>query len=354
MPNLRYASQPAQLNSSKDIYILGIESSCDDTSAAVIKNDKILSNIIAGQAVHKFYGGVVPELASRAHQQQIVPVVDSALKKAGITPNQLTGIAYTQGPGLLGSLLVGSSFAKAMGMALNIPIFPIHHMRAHVLAHFIADSGMRKPPFPFICLTVSGGHTQLLRVSDPQSFEILGETTDDAAGEAFDKAARLLNLPYPGGPEIDKLAAKGNPQKFTFTKPKVPGLNFSFSGLKTGFRNFVMNNQQKNPDFISENLPDLCASLQNTILEMLMENLKRAAKQTGIKHIALAGGVSANSGLRAMLEKEALASGWETYVPPLAYCTDNGAMIAIAGYFAMLAGDAGTQADAARARWKID
>ncbi len=353
MPNLRYASQPAQLNSSKDIYILGIESSCDDTSAAVIKNDKILSNIIAGQDVHKFYGGVVPELASRAHQRQIVPVVDTALKKAGITPEQLRGIAYTQGPGLLGSLLVGSSFAKAMGMALNIPLFPIHHMRAHVLAHFIADEGMRKPPFPFLCLTVSGGHTQLLQVSDTQTFHILGETTDDAAGEAFDKAARLLNLPYPGGPHIDRLAAKGNPHKFSFTKPKVPGLNFSFSGLKTGFRNFVMNSQQKNPDFISENLNDLCASLQNTILEMLMEQLKNAAKQTGIGHIALAGGVSANSGLRAMLEKEAVASGWETYIPPLSYCTDNGAMIAIAGYLALIAGDTGTQADAARARWNI-
>ncbi len=342
------------MNSDNPIYILGIESSCDDTSAAVLHNDKILANIVAGQEVHRLYGGVVPELASRAHQQHIVPVVDKALKQAGIKPGDLHGIAYTQGPGLLGSLLVGSSFAKSLGLALGIPVFPIHHMKAHVLAHFIADPDMSPPPFPFICLTVSGGHTQLLKVADHNTFEILGETTDDAAGEAFDKAAKILGLPYPGGPEIDKLAQNGDPKKFTFSKPKVPGLDFSFSGLKTGFRNFVEKNQRSDPEFIRENINDLCASLQHTIIEMLMEQLVVASTQTGIRHIALAGGVSANSSLRKILQATAREKDWVTYIPPLQYCTDNGAMIAIAGWFAYQDSSAGKSSDAARARWAIN
>jgi N6-L-threonylcarbamoyladenine synthase len=354
LPKLQQAPHLQQLNSIKDIFILGIESSCDDTSAAVIKNDKILANVTAGQDVHKFYGGVVPELASRAHQQHIVPVVHKAILQAGLSLDRLDGVAYTQGPGLLGSLLVGSSFAKSMGLALGIPVFPIHHMKAHVLAHFIEDAGESKPPFPFICLTVSGGHTQLLKVKSPSEFEILGETTDDAAGEAFDKAAKILGLPYPGGPEIDRLAAMGDPKAFSFSKPKVPGLNFSFSGLKTGFRNFVEKNQRADPEFITMHLNDLCASIQATIIEMLMEQLVRAASETGITHIALAGGVSANSGLRAALQTEAAIRGWRAHIPPIGYCTDNGAMIAMAGYFAFLENNEGRSSDAAKARWSID
>lgn len=354
MTNLQQASFPKQLNSHKDIYILGIESSCDDTSAAVIKNDKILANVTAGQEVHKLYGGVVPELASRAHQQHIVPVVHQALEKAGIGVEMLHGVAYTQGPGLLGSLLVGGNFSKSLGLALNIPVFPIHHMKAHVLAHFIEDAGEKKPPFPFICLTVSGGHTQLLKVESPSAFEILGETTDDAAGEAFDKAAKILGLPYPGGPEIDKLASHGNPKAFSFSKPKVPGLNFSFSGLKTGFRNFVEKNQRSDAAFIENNLADLCASIQSTIIEMLIEQLIHAADLTKINHIALAGGVSANSGLRTALKNEAQVRNWIAYIPPLPYCTDNGAMIAMAGYFAYIDESKGRKDDVAKARWSID
>lgn len=339
--------------SSKDIIILGIESSCDDTSAAVLRNGKIYANITAGQDIHRAYGGVVPELASRAHQKHIVPVVSEALKRAGVARGELSAIAYTRGPGLLGSLLVGSSFAKSMAQALDIPALPVHHMKAHILAHFI-ESDQPKPRFPFINLTVSGGHTQIIRLNDPYTFEIIGETLDDAAGEAFDKAAKFMGLPYPGGPEIDKRAAAGNPAAFTFTKPRVEGFNFSFSGLKTNFRNFIENRLQKDPQFVRNNLDDLCASIQRTIIEMLMEQLIAVSEKTEIREIALAGGVSANAGLRRAVEVEAAKRNWKTYIPPLAYCTDNGAMIAIAGYYDYLANRWGNLDDAATARWGMD
>lgn len=337
-----------------DILILGIESSCDDTSAAVIKNDNILANVTAGQEVHKIYGGVVPELASRAHQKHIVPIVHSALQLAGISTHDLDAIAYTKGPGLLGSLLVGSSFAKSMAQALNIPAIPVHHMKAHVLAHFI-DSNEKKPPFPFINLTVSGGHTQILKVSSAFDFELMGETLDDAAGEAFDKAAKMMGLSYPGGPEIDRLAQNGNNLKFTFTKPRVDGLNFSFSGLKTGFKNLLDRESRKNPDFIKENLYDLCASIQHTIVEILIENLISAANQSQITHVAIAGGVSANSYLRRRLRETETTHGFKTYIPPFEYCTDNGAMIAIAGYFEYLKNKSlRPLTDSATARWQME
>lgn len=340
------------MGNEKDIIILGIESSCDDTAAAVLRNDKILANIVAGQEVHAAYGGVVPELASRAHQKHIVPVVSEALKAAGISPNELTGIAYTKGPGLLGSLLVGSSFAKSMAQGLGIPTIPVHHMKAHVLAHFI-ETGAPIPDFPFICLTVSGGHTQIVKVKSYQDFEIIGETLDDAAGEAFDKAAKLLGLPYPGGPIIDKNAALGNPHAFTFTRPKVDGYNFSFSGLKTNFRNFVERETRRNENFIEENMNDLCASLQYTIIEMLMDRLIAAADAHQITSIALAGGVSANKGLRNRLENEAQKKGWKTFIPAFEFCTDNAAMIGITGYYDFLANHRGSLEDAATARWKM-
>jgi N6-L-threonylcarbamoyladenine synthase len=316
----------------------------------VLRNFNILANITATQDVHRLYGGVVPEMASREHQKHIVPVVHAALHKAGITAADLDAIAYTQGPGLLGSLLVGASFAKSMALALGIPSLPVHHMKAHVLAHFIAHEGMSAPPFPFMCLTVSGGHTQLLLVHSAQHFELLGQTSDDAAGEAFDKAARVLGLPYPGGPEIDKLSRNGDPHKFTFTKPKVPGLDFSFSGLKTGFRLLVEKGQQADPAFAEKNMADLCASIQHTIVSMLLTNLEKAMQQTGITHVALAGGVSANAYLRASLSSLAAKKGWTTYTTPLEYCTDNGAMIAIAGYFDLAANRTGVLSDAAKAR----
>lgn len=337
---------------SKDIIILGIESSCDDTSAAVLENGRIVSNITASQDVHKSYGGVVPELASRAHQKNIVPVVSEALKRAQVDSKSLTAIAYTRGPGLLGSLLVGSSFAKSMAQALQIPSLPIHHMKAHILTHFI-ETGMPKPQFPFLNLTVSGGHTQIVKVSNPYTFEVLGQSIDDAAGEAFDKAAKLLGLPYPGGPEVDKHAQKGNPKRFTFTKPKVDGYNFSFSGLKTNFRNYVEKESRKHPGFITANLTDLCASIQFTIVSMLMEQLTAVAHDTGITEIALAGGVSANSALRKALRDAARVHTWSTYIPPFEYCTDNGAMIAIAGYFEFQKNKEGSLRDAATARWKM-
>lgn len=341
------------LKSNSDILILGIESSCDDTSAAVIKNDKILANITAGQDVHKLYGGVVPELASRAHQKHIVPVVSQALAQANISAEELDAIAYTRGPGLLGSLLVGSSFAKSMAQALGIPAIPVHHMKAHVLAHFI-DSSLPVPPFPFLNLTVSGGHTQIIKVSDPFTFEVLGKSLDDAAGEAFDKAAKLLGLPYPGGPEIDKLARQGDIKRFSFTKPKVDGLDFSFSGLKTNFMNFVEKESRRNADFKQENMADLCASIQHTIVEMLMERLVEAAEITGIKHVAISGGVSANSYLRSQLAATAEKLGWYTYIPPFEYCTDNGAMIAIAGYFDFQKKASDTSlSQSATARWEM-
>jgi N6-L-threonylcarbamoyladenine synthase len=317
---------------SKNIYILAIESSCDDTSAAVLLNDKVLSNIVAGQKIHEQYGGVVPELASRAHQQNIVPVIDIALKKAGITQNHLTAIAFTQGPGLMGSLLVGSSFAKSLALALSIPLVAVNHMHAHILAHFIDEEGFDKPNFPFLALTISGGHTQIVKVSSYFDMEIIGETTDDAVGEAFDKSAKIMGLPYPGGPLIDKYAQEGNPKKFTFTKPKVPGLSFSFSGLKTQILYFIQKNVAENPNFISENRNDICASIQHTIVEILMDKLKLAVEQTGIKNIAIGGGVSANSGIRTTLKNAETKYGWKTYIPKFEYTTDNAAMIGIVGY----------------------
>ena len=335
-----------------DIIILGIESSCDDTAAAILYNGKILANIAAGQDVHEKYGGVVPELASRAHQKHIVPVVAEAMKEAGIENKDLTAIAYTKGPGLLGSLLVGSAFAKSMAQSLDIPALPVHHMKAHVLAHLI-DTDLPKPDFPFLCLTVSGGHTQILNVASPYDFEILGETLDDAAGEAFDKAAKYMGLPYPGGPVIDRLAKDGDPRAYSFTKPKVTGLNFSFSGLKTNFVNFIHKHRQTNPDFVKENQNDLAASIQHTILEMLMENLIKASEESGIKHIALAGGVSANSELRKRIKAQETDRDWQTYIPPFEFCTDNGAMIAIAGYYDFLENKEGKLSDAAVARWRM-
>lgn len=310
--------------------ILGIESSCDDTAAAVIQKNKILSNVVAGQKVHQSYGGVVPELASRAHQQNIVPVVNEALKQAGITKDQLSAIAYTRGPGLMGSLLVGSSFAKSFSMALGIPLIEVNHMQGHILAHFIEDANEKSPEFPFLCLTVSGGHTQIVKVSDYFEMEILGETIDDAAGEAFDKAGKIMGLDYPSGPIIDKLAKQGNPERFHFSKPKVDGLNYSFSGLKTGILYFINKEVEKNPDFINENLDDLCASIQKTIVDILMDKLIKAAEQTGIRQLAIAGGVSANSEIRERL-KELQEKGFEVFIPKFSYTTDNAAMIAMAG-----------------------
>ncbi len=341
------------MNEREPFIVLGIESSCDDTSAAVIKNDKILANVIATQTIHESYGGVVPELASRAHQKSIIPVVDAALKEAGIHTKELSAIAYTRGPGLLGSLLVGSSFAKSMAQSLDIPALPIHHMKAHVLAHFI-DDGSPTPPFPFLCLTVSGGHTQLLKVESTKSFIILGETMDDAAGEAFDKAAKMMGLPYPGGPEVDRLAEKGDPLSHTFSRPKVDGHNFSFSGLKTNILNYLEKNRRRDPDFVEKNLQDLCASVRYTIIEILMKELVEVSEEQDLKHIALAGGVSANQGLRRALEENAVKFGWTTYVPRMEYCTDNGAMIAIAGYYKLVAGETGQMDLAATARWKMD
>ncbi len=336
----------------KSIYILGIESSCDDTSASVICNGKVLSNVIANQEVHAQYGGVVPELASRAHQQNIVPVVQQALNQANIKKNQLSAIAFTNGPGLMGSLLVGTSFAKSMALGLNIPLIDVNHMQAHILAHFIEDE-TPKPPFPFICLTISGGHTQIVKISDYFSMEILGETIDDAVGEAFDKSAKILGLPYPGGPLIDKYAQLGNPKTFMFSKPQVADLNFSFSGLKTAILYFLQKEQQKNTSFIIENLNDICASIQYTIVEILMDKLKKSVKQTGIKQIAIAGGVSANSEIRKRLENAEKQLGWKTYIPKFEYTTDNAAMIAITGYLKFLNNDYAAISTATKARLKV-
>ncbi len=315
-----------------EVYILAIESSCDDTAAAVLCNDKVLSNVVANQLIHNQYGGVVPELASRAHQQNIVPVIDAALKKANIQKEQLSAIAFTQGPGLMGSLLVGSSFAKSMALALDIPLIAVNHMQAHILAHFIDEEGYDKPEFPFIALTISGGHTQIVRVDNFFDMTIIGETTDDAVGEAFDKTAKILGLPYPGGPLVDKNAQLGNPKAFSFTKPKVPGLDFSFSGLKTAILYFIQKNKAENPNFIDENVNDICASIQHTIIEILMDKLKLAVKETGIKQIAIGGGVSANSGIRKTLKEAEQKYGWKTFIPKFEYTTDNAAMIGIVGY----------------------
>ena len=322
--------------SNKPIYTLAIESSCDDTSASVLINDKVLSNVVAGQPIHEEFGGVVPELASRAHQQNIVPVVDVALKKAGITKENLDCIAFTQGPGLMGSLLVGGSFAKSMSVALGIPLIAVNHMKAHILAHFIAEEGFDKPTFPFLALTISGGHTQIVKVNSFFDMEIIGETTDDAVGEAFDKSAKVLGFPYPGGPLIDKFAKDGNPKTYKFTKPKVEGLNFSFSGLKTQILYFIQKNVAENPDFIEENKADICASIQHTIVNILMDKLKLAVAETGINQIAIGGGVSANSGIRQTLKETEAKYGWKTFVPKFEYTTYNAAMIGIVGYYNFL------------------
>jgi N6-L-threonylcarbamoyladenine synthase len=315
------------------VNILAIESSCDDTSASVISDGKILSNLVAGQKVHEAYGGVVPELASRAHQANILPVVDMALKQADMTLTDLSAVAFTQSPGLIGSLMVGCSFAKSLAQSLNIPLIGVHHMQAHVLAHFIDEP---KPVFPFLCLTVSGGHTQIVLMRNYFEFEIIGKTLDDAAGEAFDKAAKILELPYPGGPLIDKYAKGGNQYAFQFAKPDIPELNFSFSGLKTSFLYFIRERIKTNPDFINENLADICASMQEAIIYHLMKKLVKASKQTGIKKIALAGGVSANTGLRKAIDIEGQKLGWQTFVPAFEYCTDNAAMIAITAHYKYL------------------
>jgi N6-L-threonylcarbamoyladenine synthase len=316
----------------KKIYILGIESSCDDTSASVICDGIVLSNIVANQEIHAKYGGVVPELASRAHQQHIVPVVHQAIEQAGITKEDLHAVSFTKGPGLMGSLLVGTSFAKSLALGLDIPLIDVNHMQAHILAHFIKEKDTDFPPFPFVCLTISGGHTQIVKVSDHFTFEVLGETIDDAVGEAFDKSAKILGLPYPGGPLVDKYAQLGDFKKFSFTKPKVSDLDFSFSGLKTGILYFIQKNLKENPAFIEENLFDICASIQHTIVEILLEKLKNTVKLTGIKHIAIAGGVSANSEIRKRLQLAQKHWGWTTYIPKFEYTTDNAAMIAISGY----------------------
>lgn len=320
--------------------ILGIESSCDDTSAAVLNDRLLLSNVIAGQDVHKQYGGVVPELASRAHQQNIVPVVDAALRRAGVERRDVSAVAFTRGPGLLGSLLVGTSFAKGFTAALGIPMIEVNHLQAHILVHFILEKGLpdNAPEFPFLCLLVSGGHSQLVKVNDHHHMEIIGQTIDDAAGEAFDKCAKLLGLPYPGGPHVDRLAAEGDPLKFRFSKPRLEAYDYSFSGLKTSFLYFLRDRLKEDPAFVEKNMNDLAASLQHTIINILMDKLKRAARDTGIKRIALAGGVSANSGLRKAMEEQAVRSKWELHIPAFRFTTDNAAMIAITGYYKYLQG----------------
>lgn len=325
----------------KDIVILGIESSCDDTSAAVVRNQFLLSNEVAGQAVHRAFGGVVPELASRAHQQNIVPVVDLALKNAGIKPEEIDAVAFTRGPGLLGSLLVGVSFAKAFALARNIPIIEINHLQGHVLAHFLRENNddHRVPAFPFLCLLVSGGNSQIIVVRDYLDMEVIGQTIDDAAGEAFDKCAKVMGLPYPGGPLIDKLAKEGNPKAFAFSKPRIPGLDYSFSGLKTSFLYLLRDEIAADPGFIEHRKADICASLQSAIVDILLAKLKQAAKETGIREIAMAGGVSANSGLRSGLLEMGGKLGWKMYIPPLRFTTDNAAMIAVTGYYKYLKGE---------------
>jgi N6-L-threonylcarbamoyladenine synthase len=357
------------------VTILAIESSCDETSCAICRDGVILSNIIAGQSIHEQYGGVVPELASRAHMQNIVPVVDAALKKANCDFSSLTAIAFTQSPGLIGSLLVGSQFAKSLAQSLDIPLLAVHHMQAHVLANLIPsrsglpaavsvatnesvdtqNSGVLapRPNFPFLCLTVSGGHTQIVLCHSPLKMEVIGETLDDAAGEAFDKSAKLLGLPYPGGPLIDKYAREGNPTRFTFPEPQIPGLNFSFSGLKTAILYFLQDHTAKDPSFITNNLADICASIQSRIVSILLNKLKKAALQTEVRDLCIAGGVSANSGLRTAFQELGRQQRWNTFVPPFEYCTDNAAMIAITGYYKYQEGDFSplTVSASARAEW---
>jgi len=339
--------------SEEKIYIFGIESSCDDTAASVLENGKVLSNVVANQSIHEAYGGVVPELASRAHQQNIVPVVDQALEKAGVSKNQLSAVAFTQGPGLMGSLLVGTSFAKSLAFGLDIPLIEVNHMQAHILAHFIEKGGYKKPKFPFLAMTISGGHTQIVLVEDAFKMTVIGETIDDAVGEAFDKSGKILGLGYPAGPQIDKRSKFGNPKAFHFTKPKVNGLNFSFSGLKTAILYFVRDNTKKNPDFITERLDDICASIQYTIIGILMDKLKAAVKETGVNRIAIGGGVSANSGIRKALQNAEQKYGWVTYIPAFEFTTDNAAMIAIVGYLKYLKNDFAKQDTTAAARLKL-
>lgn len=336
-------------------YILGIESSCDDTSAAILRNDVMLSNITAGQEIHRQYGGVVPELASRAHQQNIIPVVDAALKAANIGKDEIDAVAFTRGPGLLGSLLIGTSFAKSFAMGLEIPIIEVNHMIGHILAHFIQKGERAKetPDFPFLCMTVSGGHTQLVLVKDFLDMEVIGETMDDAAGEAFDKAAKVLGLPYPGGPLIDKHAKAGDKDRFAFTFPKTEGYTYSFSGLKTQFMNFINKETQHNPDFVAQNLADICASYQNHIIDYLFIKLESLADDLKIKDVAISGGVSANSALRKRLEETGKEKGWRTFIPEFQYCTDNAAMIAITGYYKFLQGDFAEMNIAPKARFAI-
>lgn len=356
-----------------EVYILAIESSCDDTSCAILKNDVVLANVTANQKIHEQYGGVIPELASRDHQKNIVPVVDAALKKAGVKLSQMSAIAYTKGPGLMGSLFVGSSFAKSLAMALQIPLIDVNHMQAHILAHFIRElrdesgemseeneklkktesdnnqnpnsklithnsqlSTNTSPSFPFLCLTVSGGHTQIVKIHSHLKFELLGETIDDAVGEAFDKAAKIIGLPYPGGPLIDKLAREGNPSKFTFATPHINDLNYSFSGIKTSFLYFIQNHVKTNPNFIQENINDICASYQNHLIKVLLHNFEAAAKRHNIKDVAISGGVSANSELRKQLMELGLKNNWNVFIPPFEYCTDNAAMIGITAYYKYL------------------
>lgn len=329
--------------------ILGIESSCDDTSASVLRDFEILSNVTANQSIHEQYGGVVPELASRSHQENIVPVVEAAIKKAGISISDIDAIAFTQGPGLLGSLVVGASFAKAFALAINKPLIPVHHMKAHILAHFIDDENKEKPSFPFLCLTVSGGHTQIVKVESARKMTVIGKTIDDAAGEAFDKSAKMLGLPYPGGPLIDKYAEFGDATKFKFSKPRIDGLDFSFSGLKTSILYTIRDQVKLNPDFVEENKVDLCASIQQTIVQILMDKMEKAVKETGINQVAIAGGVSANSDLRKALKLKN-EQGWQTYIPKFEYCTDNAAMIAISGKFLFEEKQFANQMVAAKAR----
>jgi len=339
--------------STKDVYILAIESSCDDTSAAVLQNGKVLSNVIANQKIHEAYGGVVPELASRAHQQNIVPVVHQALANANIDKKQLNAIAFTRGPGLMGSLLVGTSFAKSLALGLAIPLIEVNHMQAHILAHFIEDEAQTIPEFPFLAMTISGGHTQIVVVKDHFDMEVIGETIDDAVGEAYDKSGKILGLNYPAGPVIDKLANEGNPKAFPFPKPKVEGLNFSFSGLKTAILYFVQRQTKENPNFVKENLNDICASIQYTIVNIILDKLKKASKQTGIKTIAIGGGVSANSAIRKALKDGEFKYGWATHIPKFTYTTDNAAMIGIVGYLKYLKEDFTDEAVTANSRIKI-
>ena len=332
------------------ITILAIESSCDETSAAVCRDGKILSNVIVNQTIHEKYGGVVPELASRAHLKNILPVVNEAISKANCAISSIDAFAFTQAPGLIGALLVGAQFAKSLSLAMDKPLIAVHHMQAHILANLIPEE---KPDFPFLCLTVSGGHTQIVLCEDFLQMKVIGQTLDDAAGEAFDKSAKILGLPYPGGPLIDKYAQEGDPNKFKFSEPQIDGLDFSFSGLKTGILYFIQDNKKKNENFIYENLNDICASIQQRIVSILLNKLKKASEQTGIKNICIAGGVSANSGLRATFKKRGVQSGWKTFIPPFEYCTDNAGMIAITAYYKYLAGDFAelSISPSARAEW---